>query len=87
VTTAPDGSGPYAMADRCSHRGGPLSEGELQADCVVCPWHGSRFDVRDGHVRRGPASVPQPIYEVRTGEEDAIEVRRTEHRALRRNAV
>ena len=33
----------FAIADRCTHRGGPLSEGELQGDCVVCPWHGSAF--------------------------------------------
>jgi nitrite reductase/ring-hydroxylating ferredoxin subunit/uncharacterized membrane protein len=86
VTTLADGSKPYAMADRCSHRGGSLSEGELREECVVCPWHGSRFDARNGNVRRGPASAPQPTYEVRPGQ-GGIEVRRTEHRALRRNAV
>ena len=84
VATTPDGL--HALADRCSHRGGPLSEGAIEEDCVSCPWHGSRFDLRSGNVRRGPASVPQPTYEVRPGPA-GIEVRRTEHRALRRNPV
>ena len=41
-----------AMAERCAHETGPLSEGEVigtGADaCVVCPWHGSTFRLRDG---------------------------------------
>lgn len=77
---------PHVLADRCTHRGGPLSEGVVEGNCVTCPWHGSRFDLIDGHVVRGPASVPQPVYEVRvTG--DGTEVRRAEPRALRRNPV
>jgi nitrite reductase/ring-hydroxylating ferredoxin subunit/uncharacterized membrane protein len=86
VAVARVDGGLYALADRCSHRGGPLSEGELDGDCVVCPWHASRFDLRTGNVRRGPASVPQPLYEVREYE-GATEVRRAEPRALRRNPV
>jgi nitrite reductase/ring-hydroxylating ferredoxin subunit len=33
----------YAIEDTCPHRGGPLSEGMLAEDEVICPWHGSRF--------------------------------------------
>jgi nitrite reductase/ring-hydroxylating ferredoxin subunit len=80
------GEGEHALADRCSHRGGPLSEGTLEQSCVVCPWHGSRFDVRTGRVRGGPATADQPGYEVRTVGE-VTEVRRSESRALRRNPV
>ncbi len=55
-----------AYADRCTHRGAPLSEGEIVGDgCVECPWHGSRFDLADGSVVSGPATRPQPAYEVR----------------------
>ena len=32
-----------ALAETCSHLGGPLSEGKLQGNSVICPWHGSRF--------------------------------------------
>lgn len=56
-----------AISAVCSHAGGPLDEGTLDEDgCVTCPWHGSRFRLADGGVERGPASVPQPSWEVRT---------------------
>lgn len=55
-----------AISAVCSHAGGPLDEGTLDQDgCVTCPWHGSRFRTQDGSVVRGPASVPQPQWEVR----------------------
>lgn len=63
-----------AVAHTCSHLGGPLSEGTLEGDVVQCPWHGSRFNVRDGSVVDGPATFPQPRFEVRT-REGQIEVR------------
>ncbi|HEU4875805.1 MAG TPA: Rieske 2Fe-2S domain-containing protein, partial [Pyrinomonadaceae bacterium] len=52
-----------ALAHTCSHLGGPLSEGKLEGDVVQCPWHGSRFNVRDGSVVDGPATFPQPRFE------------------------
>lgn len=58
-------SGLHAIAATCSHAGGPLDEGSLEGDVVTCPWHGSRFCVRDGAVRNGPATFPQPAFEVR----------------------
>jgi nitrite reductase/ring-hydroxylating ferredoxin subunit/uncharacterized membrane protein len=75
-----------AMADRCSHRGGPLSEGHLSEDCLVCPWHGSAFDLRTGVPTVGPASIPQPTYEARNVN-GGLEVMRREPRALRKRAV
>ena len=54
------------MADMCSHFGGPLSEGTLVCNCIVCPYHASQFDLEDGHVVNGPAVHPQPCLEVRT---------------------
>ena len=55
-----------ALADRCSHRGGPLHKGEVNVDGVTCPWHFSTFRLEDGAIVRGPATAPQPAYEVRT---------------------
>ena len=55
----------YAISNRCSHRGGPLDEGELADGCVTCPLHGSIFRLSDGAVRQGPAQYPQPVWEVR----------------------
>jgi nitrite reductase/ring-hydroxylating ferredoxin subunit len=53
-----------AIAATCSHLGGPLDEGERDGDTVICPWHGSRFDLCTGDVEGGPAVFPQPRYEV-----------------------
>ena len=33
----------YAIGDTCTHRGGPLSEGDLDVKVVTCPWHGATF--------------------------------------------
>ena len=46
-----------AFQEFCTHRYGPLSEGEIENGQVVCPWHGSRFDVASGRVTEGPAKV------------------------------
>jgi nitrite reductase/ring-hydroxylating ferredoxin subunit/uncharacterized membrane protein len=54
-----------ALADRCSHRGGPLHEGSVEDGCVTCPLHGSRFRLSDGSVERGPSPYPQPTFAVR----------------------
>jgi nitrite reductase/ring-hydroxylating ferredoxin subunit/uncharacterized membrane protein len=64
----------YALANTCSHAGGPLDEGELVDGCVVCPWHASTFRLTDGSIVRGPASTPQPIYQTRV-RDGKIEVR------------
>jgi len=63
-----------ALAHTCSHLGGPLSEGKLEGDVVQCPWHGSRFNIKDGRVVDGPATFPQPCFEARV-REGQIEVR------------
>lgn len=56
------------LADACSHLSGPLSEGSLDDDCLVCPWHGSAFRLADGSVRHGPATAPQPRFDVRVAD-------------------
>ncbi len=53
------------LADRCSHMSGPLSGGHLEDGCLTCPWHGSVYRVADGSVARGPATAPQPSFQVR----------------------
>src|SRR2546423_15509425 len=63
-----------ALNHRCSHMGGPLSEGTLKDGSVVCPWHASEFDLRDGHVINGPATQNQATLDVQE-REGQIEVR------------
>lgn len=76
----------HVLANRCTHRGAPLSDGRVDPDCITCPWHGSVFDLESGAVRRGPATQPQPVYETRVVK-GSIQVRRCEPRALRTNSV
>lgn len=64
----------YALAERCSHLAGPLSEGTVEDGCVECPWHGSVFRLSDGWNVRGPATAPQPVFETRVTE-GRVEVR------------
>jgi nitrite reductase/ring-hydroxylating ferredoxin subunit/uncharacterized membrane protein len=58
--------GHVAFDDRCTHRGGPLSDGALVCGTVQCPWHGSQFDVHTGEVKHGPAKDDIECYEVET---------------------
>lgn len=64
----------YAVAETCSHLGGPLSQGKLEGETVICPWHGSRFALSDGAVVDGPSTHPQPCFETRV-RDGQIEVR------------
>jgi len=64
----------FALAETCSHFSGPLAEGKLVDDSIVCPYHNSRFALEDGRVLDGPAVHPQPCLEVRV-RDGQIEVR------------
>ena len=57
----------YAIEDRCSHDDGPLCEGEWdESTCtVVCPRHGSVFELATGRPLSLPAYVPVDTYPVK----------------------
>jgi len=57
----------FALEDRCSHDDGPLCEGAWDTDrcVVVCPRHGSEFDLRTGRPRTLPAYLPVRTFAVR----------------------
>jgi len=57
-------AGVAAFSDRCTHKGGPLSDGVLACGVVQCPWHGSQFDVATGDVKQGPAHDPIETFAV-----------------------
>lgn len=66
VAVVRDGDGScHALADRCSHDGGPLSQGSVEDGCLQCPWHGSSFRLADGWNATGPATAPQPVFDTR----------------------
>ena len=54
----------YAIADTCTHCGGPLSEGDVQGTKVTCPWHGADFDLKTGAALGPPAQKGVPCYKV-----------------------
>jgi len=54
----------YAFQEFCTHRFGPLSEGDFKGFDVQCPWHNSCFDVRTGKVTNGPAKVDLKTFKV-----------------------
>jgi nitrite reductase/ring-hydroxylating ferredoxin subunit len=63
----------FALKETCSHAGGPLAQGTLVGDTIVCPWHASAFRLSDGAVRHGPASTRQVTYRARISG-DQVEV-------------
>ena len=64
----------YALANRCTHRGGPLHKGKVADGAVTCPWHLSTFRLGDGDIVRGPATAPEPTFEARV-QAGKIEIR------------
>ncbi len=64
------GSAYYAIDDTCTHRGGPLSEGEVEGTVVTCPWHGATFDITTGNVLGPPAPEGVVSYNVQVDGND-----------------
>ena len=66
----------YALEDRCSHDDGPLCEGEWEPDeCrVICPRHGSRFDLVTGRPLSLPAYQPVDVFPVRVRDDGVVVV-------------
>ena len=63
----------HAFDDTCTHMACSLAGGDLEETTVICPCHGSEFDVRSGEVLQGPARDPLVTYETR-GEGGSLEV-------------
>jgi 3-phenylpropionate/trans-cinnamate dioxygenase ferredoxin subunit len=66
----------YAIEDRCSHDDGPLAEGDWDPEerVVVCPRHGSKFDLRTGRPLSLPAFLPVDTFPVRVDEAGIVKV-------------
>ena len=48
----------FAVTKHCRHLGADLSNGSIDgAGCLVCPWHGSKYDVKTGRMVRGPQGI------------------------------
>ena len=64
----------YAIEDRCSHDDGPLCEGDWDEDrcMVVCPRHGSQFELSTGRPISLPATEPVETYPVRVADDTIL---------------
>ncbi len=48
----------FAVTRRCRHLYADLAKGSIDSKgCLVCPWHGSRYDVKTGRMVRGPQGI------------------------------
>jgi 3-phenylpropionate/trans-cinnamate dioxygenase ferredoxin subunit len=66
----------YAIEDRCSHDDGPLCEGEWEEEScrVICPRHGSAFELSTGRPLSLPAFEPVATYPVQVGDDGIVRV-------------
>lgn len=68
----------FVIGNTCTHAGGPLSEGKwvgAERCEIECPWHASRFSLKNGAVRGGPATFAEPSWETRVSSSGAVEIR------------
>lgn len=49
----------FALTRRCRHLRADLANGSIDAEdgCLVCPWHGAKYDVSNGQMTRGPQGI------------------------------
>jgi len=54
----------HATENECTHEEGPLDEGELRGQRIICPWHGAEFDVTTGEALTAPAACAVETFPV-----------------------
>src|SRR3954464_5684854 len=60
-----------AMDNVCIHRGGPLGQGVIEGDKIVCPWHGWQFNATTGEAGHNPAAKVK-VYPIKIEGEDVL---------------
>jgi 3-phenylpropionate/trans-cinnamate dioxygenase ferredoxin subunit len=64
--------GVFCIDDVCTHDGGTLGDGEYIDNCLVCPRHGAKFDVKTGDAVTMPATEPTVSHEVKIDGDDVL---------------
>lgn len=59
------------MDNVCLHRGGPLGQGIIEGDKIVCPWHGWMWDPKTGEAAHSPATKI-PVYRIKVERDDVL---------------
>lgn len=62
---------PHALDNVCPHRGGPLAEGTVEGETIVCPWHQWEFDLATGQALHSPGKKAL-VYALRQQGEDVM---------------
>ncbi len=60
-----------AMDNLCLHRGGPLGQGTIEGDKLVCPWHGWQWDPKTGQAAHDP-SAKLAVYAIKVENGDVM---------------
>ncbi len=72
-----------ALDNVCPHRQGPLGQGWIEGNAIVCPWHSWAFDVKTG-LAEYPASEKVAIFPLRVeGEDVLVHIERPEQRGIK----
>ena len=58
----------YATQNKCLHEKGPLNEGSLDNNTVMCPWHGWRYNIENGSCKNVPG-LKLKTYKVKINKE------------------
>jgi nitrite reductase (NADH) small subunit len=61
----------HALNGICPHRGGPLGQGVVQGESVVCPWHAWSFNLKTGEAEP-PVQQRVRVYPVRVQGDDVL---------------
>ncbi len=62
----------YALDNKCTHMGCQLSKGKVLGETVICPCHGSTYDLKTGNFVKGPPKKPEPTYELKVENNDIL---------------
>jgi nitrite reductase (NADH) small subunit len=60
-----------AMDNVCLHRGGPLGQGVIDGDKIICPWHGWQFNATTGEAAHNPAAKVK-VYAIKVEGDDVV---------------
>ena len=63
----------FVTDDTCTHGEASLSEGDIEGDEIICPFHMGSFNIRTGEAAQAPCMEPIRSYPVRL-EDDMLYV-------------
>ena len=60
-----------AMENVCLHRGGPLGQGMVEGEKVICPWHAWAWDTKTGQASQN-SSMKIAVYPLKIENGDVL---------------